>query len=152
MTSEFARTLDQPSQGMHTRLHLKTYILIAIMVVTGPVGNLLLAKHMKQVGKISIWPLSQLPEVFVRVFGSFTIWAGIACLIAFMMAYMLALSMADYSFVQPAAALSYVVIAVLAVFVLDESVSPMHWFGIVVICLGVSFIRNTHPRTTENPN
>ena len=137
---------------MHTRLHLKTYILIAIMVVTGPVGNLLLAKNMKQVGKISIWPLSQLPEVFVRVFGSFTIWAGIACLIAFMMAYMLALSMADYSFVQPAAALSYVVIAVLAVFVLGEAVSPMHWFGIVVICLGVSFIRNTHPRTTENPN
>lgn len=137
---------------MHTRLHLKTYILIAIMVVTGPVGNLLLAKNMKRVGRISIWPLSQLPEVFVRVFGSFTIWAGIACLIAFMMAYMLALSMADYSFVQPAAALSYVVIAVLAVFVLGEAVSPMHWFGIVVICLGVSFIRNTHPRTTENPN
>ena len=138
------------SLGMHTRLHLKTYLLIAIMIVTGPVGNLLLAKNMKRVGTISIWPLAHLPEVLVRIFSSFTIWAGIACLITFISAYMLALSLADYSFVQPAAALGYGVIAVLGVFVLHESVSPMHWLGIVIICLGVSFIRNTHPRTTEN--
>lgn len=151
MTTEFAKPLDQPRQGMHTRLHLKTYILIAIMIVTGPVGNLLLAKNMKRVGTISAWPPSQLPELFVRIFGSFTIWAGIACLIAFISAYMLALSLADYSFVQPAAALGYGVIAVLGVFVLHESVSPLHWLGIVIICLGVSFIRNTHPRTTESP-
>ena len=65
---------------------------------------------------------------------------------------MLALSMADYSFVQPAAALSYFVIAVLGVLVLGEKVSPLHWAGIVVICLGVSVIRGTPPRTTENPN
>jgi len=136
---------------MHTRLHLKTYLLIAVMVVAGPVGNLLIAKSMKQAGGIKYWPLSQLLGLFVRVFSSFTIWAGIASLLAFIVAYMLALSLADYSFVQPAAALGYVVIAVLGVFVLGESVSPLHWAGIAVICLGVSFIRGTHPRTTENP-
>jgi uncharacterized membrane protein len=137
---------------MHSRLHLKTYLLIAVMVVAGPVGNLLIAKGMKHIGTIKFWPLSELLGVFVRTFSSFTIWAGIACLIAFIVAYMLALSMADYSYVQPAAALGYAVIAVLGVFVLGEKVSPLHWAGIAVICLGVSFIRNTHPRTTENPD
>ena len=43
-------------------------------------------------------------------------------------------------------------IAVLGVLVLGETVSPLHWAGIVVICLGVSFIRGTNPRTTETPN
>jgi drug/metabolite transporter (DMT)-like permease len=137
---------------MHNRLHLKTYLLIAVMIIAAPIGNLLIAKAMKGVGRITYWPPSELLQVFVRVFGTFTIWAGIACLIAFIVSYMLALSMADYSYVQPAAALGYVVIALLGAFVLHESVSPLHWAGIAVICLGVSFIRGTNPRTTENPD
>ena len=137
---------------MHSRLHLKTYVLIAIMVVAGPVGNLLIAKGMRQVGEVKVWPPSELLPAFVRVFSSLTIWIGIASLIAFIVAYMLALSLADYSYVQPAAALGYGVVAVLAYFVLHESISPLRWAGIAVICFGVAFIRNTHPRTTENPN
>lgn len=120
------------------------------MIVAGPVGNLLIAKGMKQVGAISYWPPSELLPVFFRVFGTWTIWAGIASLITFIVAYMLALSVADYSYVQPAAALGYVVIAVLGVFVLGEKVTPLHWAGIMVICFGVSFIRGTNPRTTES--
>ena len=137
---------------MHSRLHLKTYILIAIMVVAGPVGNLLIAKGMRQAGEVKLWPASELLAVFVRVFGSLTIWMGIAFLIMFIVAYMLALSLADYSYVQPAAALGYGVVAVLGYFVLHEAISPLRWVGIAVICGGVAFIRNTHPRTTENPN
>jgi len=135
---------------MHTRLHLKTYLLIGIMVIAGPIGNLLIAKAMKQTGPIKYWPPSELLHVFLNVFGGLTIWAGIACLIAFIVSFMLALSLADYSYVQPAAAFSYVMIALLGVFVLGETVSPLHWAGIAVICLGVSFIRGTPPRTTEN--
>jgi len=122
------------------------------MVVAGPVGNLLIAMGMRHVGQVKLWPPSELLGVFVRVFGSWTIWAGIACLITFIVAYMLALSMADYSYVQPAAALGYGVVALLGYFVLHESISPLRWLGIVVICFGVLFIRNTHPKTTENPS
>ena len=137
---------------MHTRLHLKTYILIGIMVVAGPIGNLLIAKGMKQVGEIKFWPMSELLPVFLRVFSSLTIWVGVLSLLAFIVAYMLALSMADYSYVQPAAALGYGVVSVLGYFVLHESISPLRWAGIAIICFGVAFIRNTHPRTTENAN
>jgi drug/metabolite transporter (DMT)-like permease len=138
--------------SMYSRLHLKTYVLIAIMVVAGPVGNLLIAIGMKHVGQVRLWPLTDLLAVFLRIFGSLTIWAGIGSLIAFIVAYMLALSMADYSYVQPAAALGYGVIALLGFFVLHEVVSPLRWVGIFLICFGVLFIRNTHPKTTENPN
>lgn len=130
--------------------HAKTYALIGIMVLAGPVGNLLVAKAMHQIGKVHFWPPAQLFPVFPKIFSSLTLWAGIACLITFTVAYMLALSLADYSFVQPAAALSYVIIAVLGVLVLNESVSLLHWVGIGVICLGVAFIRGTDPRTTES--
>lgn len=136
---------------MHSRLHLKTYLLIAVMVIAGPIGNLLLAKGMKQVGAVRVWPLSELLPVFLRVFGSGTIWIGILCLIAFISAYMLALSLADYSYVQPAAALGYGVVAILGATLLKESVSPLRWIGIALICAGVGFIRNTPPRTTESP-
>ncbi len=137
---------------MHNRPHFKAYILIAVMVVAGPIGNLLIAKAMKNVGEIRYWPPSELLPVFLKVFGSPTIWMGIASLIAFIVAFMLALSVADYSYVQPAAAIGYLVIAVLGVVVLHEHVSPLHWAGIIVICLGVSFIRGTNPRTTETSN
>jgi len=137
---------------MTSRLHVKTYILIAVMVIAGPIGNLLLAKGMKQVGAVKLWPLSDLLPVFLRVFGSATIWIGILCLLAFISAYMLALSLADYSYVQPAAALGYGVVAILGVVLLHESVSLVRWIGIALICGGVSFIRNTNPRTTESPH
>lgn len=143
--------LAQSTAGTHGRLHLKTYILIAVMVIAGPIGNLLIAVGMRQARQLKLWPPSELLAVFLRVFGSLTIWAGIACLIAFIVAYMLALSMADYSYVQPAAALGYGVVALLGYFVLHESIPPLRWAGITVICFGVLFIRNTHPRTTENP-
>lgn len=143
---------EKTSPQKPSRLRLKTYILIAIMVVAGPIGNLLMAESVRDIGHVKFWPPSQLLPVFLHVFGGLTVWAGIACLIAFIVAYMLALSIADYSYVQPAAALSYGVVAGLGFLVLHEKVSPMSWAGIAVICFGVAFIRNTHPRTTENPN
>ena len=146
------RTFQALIARMHSRSHLKTYFLIAVMVIAGPIGNLLLAKGMKQIGEVHYWPPSELQPVFIRIFSSLTIWIGIASLIAFVVSFMLALSVADYSYVQPAAALGYFVIAVLGVLVLHEKVSPLHWAGIVVICLGVSFIRGTDPRTTESTN
>jgi len=128
--------------------HRKTYLLIGVMVVCGPIGNLLLAKAMRQIGNIRFWPPAELLATLPKIISSPTLWIGIVLLITFTVAYMLALSLADYSFVQPAAAMGYVIIAVLGVTVLKERVSLLHWVGIGVICLGISFIRGTDPRTT----
>ena len=64
-------------------------------------------------------------------------------------AYLLVLSWADYSYVQPvSSAISYPLIALLAEFILHESVSPIRWAGVAVICLGVFVVGRTQVKTT----
>ncbi len=132
------------------RLHLKTLILIFIMVVAGPLGNVLLGKGMKHVGAVQLWPPAQLWHVFILVFTSATIWLGVGSLLVFFAAYMIVLSWADYSYVQPASSISYAVVALLASTWLGEFVPPLRWAGIAVICIGVFLVGHTHPNTTEN--
>jgi drug/metabolite transporter (DMT)-like permease len=133
----------------HKLLHLKTYFLIAVMVIAGPLGNVLLGKGMKHIGELAIWPPSQLFHTGLNIFTSGPIWSGIASLTTFFIAYMLVLSWADYSFVQPASSLAYGVVALLGYLILGEKVSPLRWAGIAVICLGVFVVGRTNPRTTE---
>jgi drug/metabolite transporter (DMT)-like permease len=134
------------SQG----LHLKTYVLILFIILFAPLGNVLLSRGMKNVGAIVWQNPADFPHVFVQVFSSPFIWMGIGFLLLFFIAYLLVLSWADYSFVQPASATSYGVVAILGHFALREPVSPTRWIGILVICLGVLVVGNTHPRTTEH--
>ncbi|MBV8674456.1 MAG: EamA family transporter [Acidobacteriaceae bacterium] len=128
--------------------HPKTYFVILVMVIAGPLGNVLLGKGMKHIGEFAVWPPSQLIHAGLRIFSTPTIWLGIASLITFFVAYMLALSWADYSFVQPASSLAYGVVALLGYWILHEDVSPLRWAGIAVICLGVFVVGRTAPRTT----
>ncbi len=133
----------------HKPLHLKTYLLIAVMVIAGPLGNVLLGKGMKHIGDLAIWPPLQLLHTGLNIFTSVPIWSGIASLITFFVAYMLVLSWADYSFVQPASSLAYGIVALLGYLMLGERVSPLRWAGIAVICLGVFVVGRTNPRTTR---
>jgi len=123
------------------------------MIIAGPLGNLMLGKGMKSIGKITtkISSPGELVDVLARILSSGTIWLGIASLLTFFVAYMLVLSWADYSYVQPASAIAYGVVALLATLLLGEAVSPLRWAGIAVICVGVFVVGHTNPRTTENP-
>ncbi len=131
-------------------LHLKTFSLILIMVSFGPLGDVLLSKGMKDVGKIPNWTPAELARMFVVVFSSPMIWLGITCLLGFFLAYTLVLSWADYSFVQPSSSFAYGIVALLGHFVLGEQISPLRWAGILVICCGVLIVGHTPPRTTEH--
>ena len=130
-------------------LHFKTYVLLLFVVLFAPLGNVLLSKGMKGIGSAQHWAVADLFPVLVKILTSGTIWLGIACLLAFFVAYMLVLTWADYSYVQPASAFSYAVVAVLSYFLLGEVVPPLRWAGITVICLGVFVVGRTPPRTTE---
>jgi uncharacterized membrane protein len=130
-------------------LHFKTYLLISLMVLFGPLGNVLLGKGMKRIGAASIGTPADALDVLFRVLTSGTIWLGIASLITFFVAYMLVLSWADYSYVQPASSVAYGMVALLAHFMLREVVTPTRWAGVLLICLGVLVVGHTPPRTTE---
>ncbi len=135
-------------------LQLKTVLFILIIVVAAPLGNVLLGKGMKHLGTVAAWPPEALLRSGVRIFTSGTIWLGIASLATFFLAYMLVLSWADYSYVQPSCSFSYAVVAILGYLMLGESVPPLRWVGIGVICLGVMVVGRTNsqtsPRTGEH--
>jgi drug/metabolite transporter (DMT)-like permease len=149
MPSELNVARVEP-MAAHRSLHLKTYVLIGVMIIAGPLGNVLLGKGMKGIGTPAIWPPADMLHTAQHILSSGFIWLGIASLIGFFVVYMLALSWADYSFVQPVASLAYGVVALLGWLMLGEHVSPMRWAGIAVICLGVFVVGRTDPRTTEH--
>jgi drug/metabolite transporter (DMT)-like permease len=134
---------------LHPQLRLKTYVLIALMVVFGALGDVLLSKGMKQIGQVSLSSTHVATAQLLHTFTSRMIWLGIANLLAFFICYMVVLSWADYSFVSPASATSYAVVALLGWIVLGEVVSDVRWAGILIISLGVLLVSHTPPRTTE---
>jgi len=131
-----------------SEFHFKTYALIFFIVIFAPTGNVLLSKGMKSIGDLPVHSPADLLHVALRTFTSPFIWLGIGFLLMFFVSYLLVLSWADYSFVQPASATSFGVVALLGHFELKEPISPTRWLGVVVICLGVLAVGNTHPRTT----
>jgi drug/metabolite transporter (DMT)-like permease len=132
------------SQG----LHFKTVVLIVIMVSVAPLGDMFLRKGMEHIGAMPGWAPSELFHFFFAAFTSSTIWIGIGLLLAFFIAYLLVLSWADYSYVLPASSISTLVVALLAHFLLHETVRPLRWAGVALVCLGVFVVGRTQPRTT----
>lgn len=129
---------------------LKTYVLILIMVMTTPLGDVFLRKGMARIGAMASWAPPDVFHFFFRAFTSGTIWLGIALQLAFFVAYLLVLSWADYSYVQPVSqSLSYPFIALLGHYALHESITPLRWGGIAVICFGVFMVGRTQVKTTE---
>ncbi|HMC28462.1 MAG TPA: EamA family transporter [Verrucomicrobiae bacterium] len=131
-------------------LHLKTQVFLLFIAFFAPLGNVLLGKGMKAIGSAQDWQPHKLFPVLIHIFTSGYIWLGTSCLLAFFVAYMLVLTWADYSYVQPASAFSYAVVAFLGLLLLGEKVNLLRWSGIAVICVGVLVVGHTHPQSTED--
>jgi drug/metabolite transporter (DMT)-like permease len=132
-------------------LKFKTYVLILFVVVFGPLGNVLLSKGMKSLGVAGGFAPSNLLHLISLLGVSSAIWLGFACLVVSFASYMLVLSWADYTYAQPASAISYGVVTLLGHLLLGEVVDPMAWAGVAMICLGVFIVAQTSPRTTLLP-
>ncbi len=128
-------------------LRRKTHVLVVLMVLFSSVGEILLSKGMKRIGSVRLGSLAAAFEQTVR---SGTIWLGICLLLLFFVCYLLVLSWADYSYVMPASAFGYAVVAFLGYAVLGEVVSPTRWAGVALICMGVALVGQTPPRTTPS--
>jgi drug/metabolite transporter (DMT)-like permease len=130
-------------------LRLKTYIFLVLIVLFSSSGNIFLSQGMKQIGAVRVGSAMDLVRLFVEIFTSGWIWMGIAALLLFLGCFMVVLSWADYSFVSPASASAYIGVPLVGHFLLGEKVPPLHWVGIMIICVGVGLVRHTSPSTTR---
>jgi drug/metabolite transporter (DMT)-like permease len=128
----------------------RKYLILAGVTVFASAGDAMLSHGMKETGSISIHHLSSLIFAVLNPWVAF----GIVLLLAFFATYTTALSWADLTYVLPATSLGYVLLALVARFILHEHVSPLRWMGIALITGGVGFVAGgpeitTHPSTSR---
>lgn len=114
----------------------KVLVIMLIAVLAVSVGEAMLARGMKQSNTIAGGVGGQIRGVLTNghVVG------GTLLMMLYFGMYMLALRWADFSFVLPLSALSYLLGALLAKYYLGETVSPVRWLGAIVITLGVVIV------------
>lgn len=129
----------------------RKYLVLAGVAVFASVGDSMLSRGMKDIGHVSI---SHLQNLILALRNPWIV-GGIFFLLGFFVAYMTALSWADLTYVLPATSLGYVLLALIAKFVLHEQVTFLRWIGILLIAVGVSFVASgpelthTHARAPE---
>jgi len=125
-------------------LWAKTYILVALIVLFASAGNILLSRGMKQLGPVRVTSATGLVKLFLEIFSNGWIWMGIGALLLYLVCFMVVLSWADYSYVAPASASVYGVVPLVGHFLLGEKVPPLHWLGILVICVMIRIVIRDH--------
>jgi len=114
----------------------RKYLVLAGVTLFAAAGDSLLAHGMKQAGGVSLHDLPSLISAILNPWVAL----GILFLLGFFAAYMTALSWADLTYVLPATSLGYVLLALIAKFVLHEQVTTTRWLGILLISAGVGFV------------
>jgi drug/metabolite transporter (DMT)-like permease len=114
----------------------RKYLVLAGVTVFAAAGDSVLSYGMKQTGALSLHH----PQAVILAVLNPWIAAGILLLLAFFATYTTALSWADLTYVLPATSFGYVLLALIARFVLHEHVSLTRWLGIALISGGVGFI------------
>ena len=125
----------------------RKYLVLAGVTVFAAAGDSMLSHGMKQAGSISI---HHLQGVVLAILNPWVA-CGILLLLAFFASYMNALSWADLTYVLPATSLGYVLLALVAKFLLHEQVSPTRWLGIALISGGVGFVAGGPALTAHEP-
>ncbi|MBZ5646655.1 MAG: EamA family transporter [Acidobacteriia bacterium] len=128
-------------------MSFRKYLVLAAIVLFGSSGDICLSYAMKKAGPLSATDIARLIS-FV-----FTPWVaiGIVLLIGFFASYMAALSWADLTYVLPAASLGYVMLALMAQFLLHEQVTLTRWLGILLVSGGVAVVTRGPSLTPAQP-
>lgn len=119
---------------------LKTIIVMLIAITAGTIGDILLAKGMKELGDISAMNLRGILNVAIQALTTPKLIIGTAMLAVFFFLWLAVLSWEDLSVALPMQALNYVLVAFLSQYFLHESVTPLRWAGTVLVCVGVMLI------------
>ena len=133
---------------------VRKYLILLAVIVFGSSGDVCLARGMRDFGPVTRNNCHQLLTALLNPW----VLIGIGLLILFFCSYLTALSWADLTYVLPATAISYVLMALWAKLFLHENVTFEHWLGIGLVTLGVGFVATgpsltvatRHPRGSDS--
>ncbi len=111
-----------------------------VAVTLGALGDVSLRYGMKSIGETSG---NGLLHSFASTVTNLYVVGGILLLISFLFLYLASLSWETLSFVLPLTAADYVLVTILAHFLLHEDVSPFRWAGSVLVALGIVLVART---------
>lgn len=123
----------------------RTGMVIALLLVgiaLSVTGELLLKFGMNRFGVLNLHPSTLLPTL-VRVFLQPMVLLGFIFVFSASIFWLAVISRVNLSYAYPLLALGYVVTALLSRLLLNETISPTRWAGIVVICVGVALVSRT---------
>ena len=126
----------------------KTPILLAIVIVSNSIGNVVLSYGMRAVGDISSYSPASLLSSAIAAFANPWVLLGTSLLVVFFAAHTLLLTWADLSYVLLVTSCGYALVAALGAIILDESISPLRWCGIALVSCGVALVSSTPVSTS----
>ena len=127
----------------------KTRILLAIVIVSNAIGNVVLSYGMRAVGDISSYSPASLLTSAIAAFANPWVLLGTSLLVVFFAAHTLLLTWADLSYVLLVTSCGYALVAALGAIILGESISPLRWCGIALVSCGVALVSSTPVSTSE---
>jgi drug/metabolite transporter (DMT)-like permease len=126
----------RPAQRPHAN-RPKVLVVMTVAVLLGALGDVSLRNGMKTIGaahfdNVYQAALSALTNIYIV--------GGVCLLIVFLLLYLASLSWEDLSFVLPLTAADYVLVTLLAYFLLNEDVSAFRWAGSVLVAAGIGLV------------
>src|SRR5712691_12760778 len=119
---------------------MQTALMLAILILSGALGDVYIAKGMKQVGEIRTLRLRALLLLGRKMLSNVAFLLGLLYMIAGFLTFLVVLSWADLSFIIPATSLNFVLATLGAKLILKENINRLRWFGTVLVGLGVALV------------
>ncbi len=129
---------------MSAHLHLKTRILLVIVILANVLGNAAMGWGLKSRGIVLGGSLLE----YLRVFLNPWVATGVLLLILWLLSRMALLSWADLSYVLPLTSVGYALNAVAGWLFLGEHISASRWAGTLLIVAGTALVSSTAIRTS----
>ena len=117
---------------------LLTVLILALVVEA--IGVVYLSKGLKQIGGVQTVSVPEILRVAKRGVGNGNILFGVLLETIFFGALLYLLSVRDVSLIWPLTSLGFVLTALAAKLINHEEVSPLRWFGILLIVAGASLV------------
>jgi len=126
------------------RLRWKTWVCILIVVLSNAFGDFFMKRGIPDHIRLAT------PLEYVGVLFQPWVAMGVMLLILWQMSRMALLSWADLSYVLPVTSIGYVIVALIGKWLLNESISPRRWMGILLIMGGVALVSGSAPSTARH--